>query len=80
MQVRRKPETAEAVQFDPEAEKWPPEIRLWDRFQPRDMSFGYVDTTIGRINIYEGDWIVRTDDEKILIVKDSIFKKIYEII
>lgn len=78
MQFQRKPETAEAVQFNPQVAPWPPEILEWSHFQPRDMSWGFVKTSIGDITIHEGDWIVHTDDGKILVIKDSIFQKIYE--
>jgi len=78
MQFQRRPETAEAVQFDPKASQWPEEVRPWGRFAPRDMSWGFVETTIGTVHVQSGDWIVHTDDGKLLVIKDSIFQKIYE--
>lgn len=49
-----------AVQFDPHRHPWPDGIVSWGSagYQPRDMSWGYLETTQGRVHVQAGDWIV----------------------
>lgn len=59
---RQKPLFVEAVRFDPQAQPWPDGVIPWSRagYQPRDMSFGYIDTSLGKVHVMAGDWIITT--------------------
>lgn len=76
MTETKKPEIVEAIQFDPEKKDWPKEVRAWNKIVPRDMSWGFVDTALGRINIQAGDWICKVSTGHILLLQDRVFKKL----
>lgn len=78
MKYQRKLEIVEAVQFDPEAKEWSPKIQAWTRFQPRDMSWGFVDTPLGRMHVHAGDWLVTVSTGDTILVKEKIFNQLYE--
>lgn len=78
MKYQRKPEIVEAVQFDPDAKEWPPIVKPWSKFIPRDMSLGFVDTPLGRIHVHAGDYIVTVSTGDTILVKEKIFNQLYE--
>lgn len=78
MRYQRKPEIVDAVQFDPEQKEWPELVKPWTRFIPRDMSWGFVDTPMGRMHVHAGDWIVTTATGHAILVKEKIFNQLYE--
>lgn len=69
----------DAVQFDPEGD-WPSIVNSWLPFDPRpkDMSFGYIDTPKGKINVMAGDWIIVYEDGEITTLKPAEFEAKYE--
>lgn len=87
-QYRKKPLNIDAVQVDGAALKRgesPPEgMRLWpddNGMQPRDASWGYVDTAHGRVHVWHGDWIcAQTVDGKrdFWPCREKIFAATYE--
>lgn len=50
----------QAVRFDPKKQPWPDGIVPWKNagYQPRDMSWGYVETPQGRVHVQTDDWII----------------------
>jgi len=70
-----KPKIVESIQFNPH-ERWPDEVRPWDRIVPRDMSWGFIDTTFGRIHVQAGDWICKISTGQTILVKDVIYKSL----
>ena len=58
---RKKPIVIEAEQFFPAKRHWPKCIHPWpDKkgLQPRDLSYGYIETLEGRMHVMAGDWII----------------------
>lgn len=47
-------------QFDPHKHPWPDGVIAWHDvgYQPRDMSWGFVQTSTGRVHVHTGDWII----------------------
>lgn len=78
MKYQRKPEIVDAVQFDPDAKEWPQIVKPWSKFIPRDMSWGFVDTPLGRIHVHAGDYIVTVSTGDTILVKEKIFNQLYE--
>lgn len=72
----KKPEIVEAIQFDPEKKEWPKQVRPWDKIIPRDMSWGFVDTALGRMHIQAGDWIVKLSTGQTVLVADKNYKSL----
>ena len=70
------PEIVEAKQFKPEEKEWPKQVRPWNKIVPRDMSWGFVDTALGRMNIHAGDWIVKLATGQTLLVADKNYKSL----
>jgi hypothetical protein len=77
---RKKPVIIEAIQFDPHQHPWPECIKPWDSepVQPRDMSWGYIETLEGRHHVIAGDWIITGVAGEKYPCKDHIFKATYE--
>lgn len=80
---RKKPIIIEATQFDPvnhPDDRWPEGVIPWSRagYQPRDMSWGYIDTLEGKMHVMSGDWIITGITGEKYPCKDEIFKKTYE--
>jgi hypothetical protein len=75
---KKGPEAIEAVQFDPHAD-WPECVEQWDKGkQPRDMSWGYINITGGKIHILAGDWIFKDESDNWIAMHNDLFQKIYE--
>jgi hypothetical protein len=71
-------EPIEAFKFDPQGE-WPDYIIPWDRkSQPRDMSWGYIETQEGKKHVLAGDWIIKNENGQLDIYKPSMFEKLFE--
>ena len=70
----------DAVQFDPHSSPWPDGIISWEKevFQPRDMSWGYIQTLEGRMHVIAGDWIITGVAGERYPCKDVIFCQTYE--
>lgn len=82
-QYRSKPAVIEAEQFEAQGAKVPRGMKLWPDetgLQPRDMSWGYVDTTQGnRAHVHHEDYIVaEPDGNGFYPVKKSIFEARWE--
>lgn len=82
-QYRNRPIVIEAVQFLPSrvgvsdtagVSLWPDERGT----QPRDMSWGYIDTLEGRMHVWYGDWIITGIEGERYPCKPSIFEATYE--
>jgi hypothetical protein len=75
---RKKPLVVRAVQFDPHLHPWPEGVIPWsnDGTQPRDMSWGYIDTPEGRGNVIAGDWIITAEDGSRHLHHDTQFRVI----
>jgi hypothetical protein len=73
-----KPVIVDAVQFDPAQKPWPDGVKPWrdNQPRPRDMSFGYIDTSEGRTSVVAGDWIV-TEKGRKSICKPDVFEAVY---
>lgn len=70
------PKIVEAIQFNPEEKEWPDGIRPWTMFQPRDMSWGFIDTAFGRSHVLAGDWICKTETGETILLRNHIYKKL----
>jgi hypothetical protein len=82
MKYRKKPIVIEAVQFDPTVEPWPACIKPWpddQGFQPRDMTWGYIETLEGRMHVLAGDWIITGVKGEHYPCKPDIFALTYEV-
>jgi hypothetical protein len=68
----------EAVQFD--YRRWHADVMSWthESYQPRDGSWGYIQTGAVKQHIWDGDWVVTNAAGEKHVVKDSIFKGAYE--
>lgn len=69
-------EIIEAIQFKPDDKEWPRDVRPWNKTVPRDMSWGFVDTALGRMNIQAGDWIVKLSTGQTVLVADKNYKSL----
>ncbi len=82
---RKKPVVVvEAVQFEAQNryKAWPICVRAWSDekgAQPRDMSWGYIDTLEGRKHVMNGDWIVTDDSGRSYPYSPAIFEQTYEL-
>lgn len=81
MKFRKKPVVVEAEQFmaiggfpSLGVMPWPDE----NGCQPRDMSWGYIDTLEGRMHVSHGDWIITGIKGEKYPCKPDIFEKTYE--
>ena len=80
-QYRKKPVIIEAVQFDPHMRPWPEPVKPWpdeNGMQPRDMSWGYIDTLEGRHHVLADDWIITGIKGEHYPCKPDIFEATYE--
>jgi len=77
---RKKPIVIEAEQFDPQRRPWPDGVIEWplDGSQPRDMSWGYIETLEGRMHVIAGDWIITGVKGEKYPCKADIFAATYE--
>lgn len=77
---RKKPVVIEATQFDPQSHPWPDGVIPWpeDGLQPRDMSWGYIDTLEGKMHVIAGDWIITGVKGEKYPCKPDIFEATYE--
>jgi hypothetical protein len=81
MKFRKKPIVIDAVQFDPEINPWPDGVLPWPDEQgmrPRDMSFGYIETSEGRHHVSAKDWIITGIAGEKYPCKPNIFEATYE--
>jgi hypothetical protein len=77
---RKRPVIIEAVQFDPH-KPWPDGVLPWPDehgAQPRDMSWGYINTLEGKMHVMAGDWIITGVANEVYNCKDQIFRATYE--
>jgi hypothetical protein len=77
---RKRPVIIEAVQFDPH-KPWPDGVMPWPDehgIQPRDMSWGYINTLEGKHHVQAGDWIITGIAGEKYPCKPDIFEKTYE--
>jgi hypothetical protein len=72
----QKPKIVEAIQFNHEDKEWPEGVRPWTMFQPRDMSWGFIDTAFGKAHVLAGDWICKTENGDIILLRYHIYKKL----
>ena len=82
---RKKPIVIEAVQFEAQNryKAWPLCVKAWpdkDGLQPRDMSWGYIDTLEGRMHVMNGDWIITGVAGENYPCKPAIFEQTYELV
>lgn len=84
---RKKPVVIDAVQFDPQKKPWPTCITPWRKeypdgdtiqVQPRDMSWGYIETLEGNMHVLAGDWIICGVKGEWYPCKPDIFDATYE--
>ena len=78
---RKKPVIIEAEQFDPQKQPWPEGVKPWPHpkgYQPRDMSWGYIETLEGDHHVMAGDWIITGVAGERYPCKPDIFAKTYE--
>lgn len=76
---RKKPVVIEAEQFIP-GHGPPAGMKLWsdEGMQPRDMSFGYIETLEGRMHVMALDWIITGVKGEKYPCKPDIFAATYE--
>jgi hypothetical protein len=81
MKFRKRPVVVEAEQFRAiggfpslGVKSWPDEQGL----QPRDGSWGYINTLEGRMHVSDGDWIITGIKGEKYPCKPDIFEKTYE--
>lgn len=77
---RQKTEIIEAVQFNPLEQPWPTGIKPWSSagYQPRDCSWGYIQTPEGTKHVQNGDWLVTNEAGEKHLYQDWLFKEMYE--
>lgn len=77
---RMKPVIVEAVPFDPHRHPWPDGVKSWKEagYQPRDMSWGYIETPSGKKHVMAGDWILTNDAGEKDLCKPGVFVATYE--
>lgn len=79
MKFRKKPVVIEAEQFDPHKHPWPEGVTPWTGgAQPRDMSWGYIETLEGKMHVMAGDWIITGVKGERYPCKPDIFEATYE--
>jgi hypothetical protein len=78
VRYRKGDTTVDAVLFVPAMKPWPEGVVSWSEmgYQPRGMSWGYIQTTEGKTHILAGDWII-TDEAGKHLVSDAVFKAGY---
>ena len=76
---RKRPLVIEAIQFD-HKERWPACVIPWSQagYQPRDGSWGYIQTLEGKMHVMHGDWIITGVQGEHYPCKDEIFRATYE--
>lgn len=76
---RRKPEAIDAIPFDPH-KSWPAGMVSWKEagYQPRDMSWGYIETPEGKKHVMVGDWIITNEAGEHDLCKPGVFVATYE--
>lgn len=78
---RKKPVVIEAEQFDAMMNPMPDIVHAWPDekgVQPRDMSWGYMETLEGRFHVMQGDWIITGIKGEKYPCKPDIFEATYE--
>ncbi len=77
---KKKPIVIEAIQFNPQDKPWPECVISWERgkVEPRDMSWGYIDTLEGKMHVQAGDWIIKGIKGEFYPCKSDIFEMTYE--
>jgi len=82
MKFRKKPVVIDAEQFRVDVlPHIPAGMKLWPDehgAQPRDMSYGYIDTLEGRMHVQHGDWIITEVKGEKYPCKPDIFEMTYE--
>lgn len=80
MKFRLKSATFDAEQFDPQKQPLSAGVIQWrnDEAQPRDMSFGYINSPGGRIHVKAGDWVSVGPSGEIAAISDKLLHAIYE--
>lgn len=76
---RKKPVIIEAVQFDPHRQPWPDGVIPWREVQPRDGSWGYIETLEGRMHVMGGEYIITGVAGEKYPCKEAIFAQTYEL-
>lgn len=79
-QIKRKDALiVEAVRFDRE-KTWPSCVTPWKEsgLQPRDMSWGFIQSKKGISNVINGDWIIKENDNFFCVCKPHIFRAKYQ--
>ena len=79
-QYHKKPVVIEAVQFDPHKHPWPDGVIPWREvgYQPRDMSWGFVETLEAKMHVLAGDYIITGIAGEKYPCKPDIFHATYE--
>lgn len=80
MKYRKGDSVVDAVQFDPHVQPWPAGVIPWSQagYQPRDMSWGYVQLADGRKHVQYGDWIITDETGGKHVCPDGVFRSEYE--
>lgn len=81
MRFRKRPVVIDAEQFTA-PDYTPAGMKLWPDekgYQPRDMSWGYIDTLEGRMHVQHGDWIITGVKGEKYPCKPDIFALTYEL-
>jgi hypothetical protein len=75
------PEEIDAVQFRGFEAPLPRDMHTWASvgYQPRDGSWGYIDQCAKKRHVYYGDWIVYRNGEAYQVVKDEVFRSVYNL-
>lgn len=82
-QYRKKPIVITAQRFNPQADVWPAQVKPWpgpNGEQPRDMSWGYIETLEGRMSVQAGDWIIVGVVGEAGVTTDDVFRATYEML
>ena len=79
---RKRPVVVEAVQFNSQSLSWPDDVVPWSTgdMQPRDMSWGFINTLEGRMHVQHGDWIITGIKGERYPCKPDIFEATYELV
>lgn len=77
---RKRPIVIEAEQFIPGENPFPAGMIMWpyNGVQPRDGSFGFIETLEGRMHVMARDWIITGINGEKYPCKPDIFEKTYE--
>lgn len=81
MKFRTLPIEVTAEKFDSQKDPWLAGVNAWHDepgTNPRDMSFGYIDTFEGRFHVHQGDWIVTQPNGLKILRKPDVFESTYK--